>query len=166
MFKISGDGNCLFRSLAHIVYGTEHGHLQMRKLLVEFVKSNRQMFEPLIIGETFDQHTERMACARLWGSHIELQAAASLFEMPVFLCTTSRSEYQVYKWTCYKPFPPEKLIFPPPQERPKTLHLLSHIELCHTGGCHFDCVLSKDQTFSLIQPKIHAQHTHHHTVLQ
>lgn len=85
--------------MAHIVYGTELAHLQMRKLLVEFVKSNRKMFEPLVITETFDKHIERMTCARVWGSHIELQAAASLFEMPVFISTTglgSQSE-QGYK---------------------------------------------------------------------
>ena len=162
MFKINGDGNCLFRSLAHIVYGTELGHVQMRKLLVGFVKSNRQMFEPLIIRGTFDEHIDRMTCARVWGSHIELQAAASLFEMPVFVCTTSQSGY---KWNCYKPFPPGKLVYPPPQERPNTLDLLSHIELCHTGGCHFDCVLSNDLKFSLIEPKLHVQHLYHYTVL-
>ena len=126
MFTINGDGNCLFRALAHIVYGTQCCHLQMRKLLVEFVISNRQMFEPLIIAETFDQHIDRKACARVWGSHIELQAAASLFEMPVFLCTTSQSEDKHYKWMCYKPFTPEQLIYPPPQERPKTHDLLNH----------------------------------------
>ena len=120
------------------MYGTEHAHLQMRKLLVEFVKSNRQMFEPLVIRETFDKHIERMTCAQVWGSHIELQAAASLFEMPVFICTTGNASQfeQGYKWTCYNLFPPGKLKFPPPQERPKTLDLLSHIELWHTGDCH------------------------------
>ena len=49
-------------------------------------QNNRQMFEPLIIQGTFNEHTDQMACARVWGSHIELQAAASLLEMPVFLC--------------------------------------------------------------------------------
>ena len=60
----------------------------MRKLLAEFVKSNRQMFELLVITETFDKHIARMTCARVWGSHIELQAAVSLFEMLVFICAT------------------------------------------------------------------------------
>ena len=55
--------------------------------------------------------------------------------------------------------------FPPPQERPKTLDLLSHIELCHTGGCHFDCVLSNDLKFSLIQPKLHVMHIYIITLL-
>ena len=112
----------------------------MRKLLVEFVKRNRQMFEPLITAETFDQHINQMACAGVWGSHIELQAAASLFQaaaslfqMPVFLCTSSQPE-QDYKWICYNPFSSEKLISPPLQERPKTPDLLNHIELCHTGS--------------------------------
>ena len=85
----------MFRSLAHIVYGTEHAHLQMRKLLVEFVKSNRQMFEPLVTRETFDKHIEWMTCARLWGSHIELWAAASLFEMQVFIRTTGTASLTI-----------------------------------------------------------------------
>jgi len=48
------------------------------------------MYEPLIIPE----HTDWMACTRVWDSHIELQAASSFFEMPVFLCNTSQSGHQ------------------------------------------------------------------------
>ena len=121
LFKISGDGNCLFQSLAHIGHGTEHGYLQMRTLLVTFIKSNIKAFEPLIIGATFDQHIDQMANARVWGSHVELQAAASLFNMPVFLCTTSHSANHEYKWICYKLFPSEELTHPAPQDRPSNL---------------------------------------------
>jgi len=121
------------------------------------------MFEPLINRGTFDEHIDRMACARVWGSHIELQTATSLFKMPVFLCTctTSQSGHQGYKWNFYKPFPPGTLVHPTPQE-------LSHIELCHTGGCHFDCVLSNDLIFteSVIERKLHVQHLYHYTVVQ
>ena len=76
-------------------------------------QSNRQMFKPLIIRGTFDGHIDQMACARVQGSRIELQAAVSLFEMPVFLCecTTSQPGHQGYKWNFYKPFPPGKLAF-------------------------------------------------------
>jgi len=95
MFKINGDGNCFFHLLAHIVYGTVPDHFQMRKLFVEFqVKSNGQMFEPMITQGTFVEHIDQMACASVWSSHIELQAAASIFEMPIFLCTTSQSRHQ------------------------------------------------------------------------
>ena len=168
MFRNNGDGNCLFRSLAHIVYGTQWCHLQKESCWWrEFFKSNRKMFEQLIIAETCDQHINRMACARMWGSHIEFQAAASLLEMPVFLCTTSQSEHQVYTWMYYEPFSPENLIYPPPpQKRPKTLNLLSRIEFCHMGAYHFDYVLTEDLQFKLIPPKLYIQHTHHHAVLR
>ena len=43
--------------------------------------------------------------------------------LPMGLLHPSQSE-QGYKWTCYNPFPPGKLKFPPPQERPRTLDLL------------------------------------------
>ncbi len=163
-FKITGDVNCLFRSLSHIVYGTELGHPEMRKLLLDFVKRNRQMFEPLLITATFEEHTERMAYNRVFGSHVELQAAASLFEMPVYLCTISPQDGQ-YKWTQYKPFPPDKLVYPPSKERPTTLNHLSHIELFHTGGNHFDCVLCiSDQLFSLAPPEVPVKHFYDKTL--
>ena len=102
---------------------------------------------------SFQEHTDWMACTRVWGSHIELQAASSFFEMPVFLCNTSQSGHQGYKWNCYKLFTPVKktsgnktmkLVYPPPQEKLKTLDLL-----CHTGVYHFACH-SNDLKFSLI----------------
>ena len=78
-----------------------------------------------------------MACARVWSSHIELQAAASLFEVaasfPVYYLTIWASRVQVELLQTI----PTKEINPPPQERPN-----SHIELCCTGGCRFDCVYS------------------------
>ena len=49
----------------------------MRKLLV---KSNRQMFELLIIRGSFDEHKDWMACARVWSSHIELRPQHPYFK--------------------------------------------------------------------------------------
>ena len=65
------------------------------------LSSYRLMLELLIKAELFNQLIDQTARARVWGSHIKLQAAASLFEMPVFLYTTSQSEHQEYKWMCY-----------------------------------------------------------------
>ena len=78
-----------------------------KKAVDEIVKSYRLMFELLIKAELFDHLIDQMARARVWGSHIKLQAAASLFQMPVFLYTTSQSEHQQYKRMCYKPLSPE-----------------------------------------------------------
>ena len=81
----------------YIVYGSELGHLKMRKL---FSKATGRWMNHW----SFQEHTDWIACTRVWGSHIELQAASSLFEMPVFLCNTSQCGHQGYKWNCYKPF--------------------------------------------------------------
>ena len=54
-----------------------------------------------------------------------------------------------------------KVLFLPPQARLKTLDLLSHIELCHTGGCHIDCVLSKDLKFFHTDSSTVTQHVQH-----
>ena len=70
-------GRCKADNIWYFVYGTELGHLQMRKLLS--IATGRCMnhwsFQNTQIGW--------LACARVWGSHFELQAAASLFEMPM-----------------------------------------------------------------------------------
>ena len=105
-----------------------------------------------------------------WGLHIELQAASSFFEMAVFLCNTLQSGHQGYKWNCYKLFTPGKLVvsdfhsvkktsgnktgrlvYPPPQEKPKILDLL-----CHTGVYHFAC--HRNDWQGLKFPGLHAYH--------
>ena len=89
-----GDGNCLFRSLARILYGSEDFHTQVRLLLVQFEDSNASKLQPLVfpannstkqkdIKAAFDNH---MKLLRVWGTQIELQTAASLFQMPLYVC--------------------------------------------------------------------------------
>ena len=82
------------------------------------------MFELLIIRGSFDEHKDWKACARVWSSHIELQAAASLFQVaasfPVYYLTIWASRVQVKLLQTI----PTKEINPPPQERTN-----SHIEL-------------------------------------
>ena len=41
MKVILGDGNCLFRAVAHIIYGTEESHATVRRILVTFVSKNK-----------------------------------------------------------------------------------------------------------------------------
>ena len=83
-------GRCKADNIWYFVYGTELGHLQMRKLLS--IATGRCMNH-----WSFQEHTDWMAYTRVGGSHFELQAASSFFEMPVFICNTSQSGYQGYK---------------------------------------------------------------------
>lgn len=55
---IHGDGNCLFRSLAHITYGDELFHLKMRQILVEFTMNNQDLLKCFVLSGTLNDHLE------------------------------------------------------------------------------------------------------------
>ena len=137
---ILGDGNCMFRCLALIAYGDEMLHAKIRELLVDFISENRKDFYPYIDGNIVEYIT-RVRHARVWGTAVELIAAASLFGMPVFTLTPHGDSY---RWLCYQPLKSNSLVYPkePP---PVRLQHMDHIELFNVHGCHYDCILSRSE---------------------
>jgi len=140
---IEGDGNCLFRALASTIYKTQDMHTKMRAMLVDFVANNKTQFQPFLTTPLED-HIRHMRYERIWGTAIELMAAASL--MLHHLC--------VYRWVRYNPLKESALVFPE-EPYPTQANDLNHIELLHTSGCHYDCIGTTDEGLpSLIEPHI------------
>lgn len=52
---IKGDGNCLFRSVADQLDGDQSKHNIYRQKTVQFITSQKEMFEPFIYDETFEE---------------------------------------------------------------------------------------------------------------
>ncbi len=48
---VEGDGNCLFRSVSHQVYGTDDLHGLARRSCMDYMKSEAEYFEPYVEGE-------------------------------------------------------------------------------------------------------------------
>ncbi len=48
---VEGDGNCLFRSVSHQMYGTEDLHGLVRQSCMEYMESEAEYFEPYVEGE-------------------------------------------------------------------------------------------------------------------
>ena len=94
---------------------------------MEFVTSNRQMFESLVheCGVHILNSRQLLLYLKCQSSY-----ALSLMVLPHNLSKGTNEPATIH-----------------------SPHLLSHIEVYHTGGSHFDSVLSKDLKFSLIQPK-------------
>ena len=121
---ISGDGNCLFRALAFVLYGSEMCHEKVHELLVQFVSQNQDSFRPYI-GD-FERYLSHMRCTRVWGTAVEILATASLLQIPVFTLIPS---VNTYKWFHYNPLRGDRLTFPSQDPPPKQLSRLNHIEL-------------------------------------
>ena len=85
---IPGDGNCQFRALADQMDGHEKNHERFRAEVVDFMRQNRQDFEPFIENnETFDDYTARILRGghQGWGGEQELMAFARLYNVNIVL---------------------------------------------------------------------------------
>ena len=85
-----GDGNCLFRSISHQVYGTESHHLMVRRKCVEYMSHNADHFSPsceALRGSSgsFASYLQIMAKdardvgERAWGDYPEIGACAEIY---------------------------------------------------------------------------------------
>ncbi len=82
--SVAGDGNCLFRSVAHQVYGNDELHEIVRQKCMDYMEANADFFSQFIEGgmETFHLYVtakRRLAC---WGDDPEIQAMCEMYDRP------------------------------------------------------------------------------------
>ena len=127
--SIKGDGNCLFRALSLMVYGTEMLHAKVRELLVAFVRNNANKFRVYVTEGSLEDHILNMQYTRIWGTQVELYAVASLFQKEIYIFTPTLRKDGMYTWIKIPPYPPHvELVFPPRDEPwPRLLDEIDHV---------------------------------------
>lgn len=145
---IIGDGNCLFRCLSQHLFNSQDKHQVVRELVCNFEKENASTFEVYLTpnqSQSIHEHVQLILKNNSWGTQVELIAAATYFQVPIYVyeyLPSSRSG----KWTCVKPINNRKhlncttvtSIFD------EQFNISSHFELYHTKDVHYDCIVSKD----------------------
>ena len=59
--EVPGDGNCLFRALSDQLYGEDARHAEIRADVVDYMRRNREDFEPFLVDETsFERHLQNL----------------------------------------------------------------------------------------------------------
>lgn len=91
--KVSGDGNCQFRSLSDQIYRSTEHHKFVREQVVKQLKSHRELYEGYV-PMVYDEYLKKMSKAGEWGDHVTLQAAADSYGVKMFVITS-------FKDTCY-----------------------------------------------------------------
>ncbi|CAK9159657.1 unnamed protein product [Ilex paraguariensis] len=91
--KMSGDGNCQFRSLSDQVYRTADHHKFVREQIVYQLKSHPELYEGYV-PMAYDDYLTKISKTGEWGDHVTLQAAADTFGVKIFVITS-------FKDTCY-----------------------------------------------------------------
>ena len=74
---MAADGNCFFRALSDQRWGDDSHHAALRRDVVEYMKRNREAFEPFVEDdEKWDSYVARMSEDGAWAGNVELQAAS------------------------------------------------------------------------------------------
>ena len=139
--RVLPDGNCLFWALSQQLNGFEELHQTLRELLVKFISCNLDSFRCSVTSGTIESRLESMQRNAQWGTQVEIQAAASLFQVPIYVATNSLVQ-GVYKWTVFKPQDKSSLM------GPDNIHTLlpsltikPRLELCHISNTHYDSII-------------------------
>ena len=91
------DGNCLFRSLSVNLFNNEDQHVLIRKILVQFEELNKEKFAKYLTASdatNINDHICSMVKPFVWGTQVELLAASSFFQVPVYYCQAFQGTYR------------------------------------------------------------------------
>ena len=107
------DGNCLFRSLSHQLSGNQENHSFVRLLIQRFENLNKTKCSPFLMGvnePTIEEHIKKIGLPHTWGTHIEILAIATLYEISVYV--TRQSLSGSYYWEEVKPLKADGVSYP------------------------------------------------------
>jgi len=76
------DGNCLFRSVAHQIYGDVNLHAKVRADCYDYMWKNRDFFS-LYVAEDLSTYIQRQRQLNQWGDHVEIFAMREMFNKNV-----------------------------------------------------------------------------------
>jgi len=97
----AGDGNCLFRSVSHQVYGDPSHHLLVRRFCVDYMELEADYFSNFVTGgddgTDFKSYADNMRKSGAWGDHLEIQAMSEIYERPIFVYAYSTTPLRTYR---------------------------------------------------------------------
>ncbi len=137
--SVAGDGNCLFRSVAHQVYGDDELHEVVRQKCMDYMEANADFFSQFVEGgmETFHLYVgakRRLAC---WGDDPEIQAMSELYDRPAEI------------WAYDPQIGARKLrTF---HEATSATAPLPPMRLSYYGGGHYDSVCGRDHRQAILR---------------
>jgi OTU domain-containing protein 5 len=87
--RMDGDGNCLFRAVAHQIYGDAEAHLLVREKCMAYILAGADYFKAFIADENIQAYCARKAKSGVWGDDVELQALSEIYDRPIQIFANS-----------------------------------------------------------------------------
>ena len=136
--SIRGDGNCLFRALSSIVCGNEDSHQHIRRILATLCRHNKEHFQPFCHPIPIEEHINGMEKDRVWGTDLEIHAAASLWNVKIYVCTPDFNSSS-YSWLYFNPI--LNVTIPTQCQELPCPPGVFHFELFYAWRCHYDVII-------------------------
>ena len=96
---IKRDGNCLFRAVAHQIYGDPNLHSMVRKWCAKFMKEEKKFYEGFILHITdFSKYIKQLGKDGTWGGNFELMAISELYNCRLEVYEKSENPRVVNAW--------------------------------------------------------------------
>ncbi|KAK1930927.1 OTU domain-containing protein 5-A [Phytophthora citrophthora] len=139
IFPIEGDGNCLFRSVSHQVYGDDTHHALVRAACMDYMESEKEYFEPYVVGDmaAFMRYLRHKRCDGVWGDDPELQALCELYDRPAEVFAYDPQQ-GFRKLRCF-------------HENSGLARSRPPIRLSYYGGGHYDSLIGPDHQVNLVR---------------
>ena len=86
VIPILGDGNCLFRSVAHQVYGESDLHNLVRQSCLDYMEADAEFYSQFVEGgmEAFPFYLRAKRMNACWGDDPEIQVRNNLSVITLF----------------------------------------------------------------------------------
>ena len=133
--RSGGDGNCLFRSVSKLVYGTEDHHAVVRQCCMDYMVVQVHAFEPMTVSDLHQGgFQDYIAMKRKtdgsvssYGDEPELLAMSELYRRPVQVWTPDDTDDSETQWRVVRTYSQSL------QSEP--------IRVCFLGQGHYDALV-------------------------
>jgi len=120
--------------------GNEDNHQFIRRTLATFCTHNQTLFQKFCHPTLIKDHINGMMLDRIWGTDLEIHAAASLWQVDIYVCQPNASD-RSFSWIRFKPLSQSELICPEEcLQIPRPPGVL-HFELFYASRCHYDVIV-------------------------
>lgn len=93
---MAGDGNCLFRSVSHQIYGDAKYHALVREKCMDYVEAEITFFSNYIDGDV-KVYVNRMRQDGEWGDNVEIQAMSEIYSRRVEIYAYNTEPMKTYQ---------------------------------------------------------------------
>ena len=91
LYSVIGDGNCVYRSLSHIIFGTETLYDQLKQNMFSKFRDcpehilNVMNMSGIACEQDFEEHLDQVTLENEWGTHVELTILGALAKIDVLV---------------------------------------------------------------------------------